>query len=81
MRDRDGAWISRFNKYLWNCSIFDAEAWGILEGLSLLIEWQYDNVLIQSNCLEMVSTIQERSSKGSNSAFVRRIHKILSRFN
>ncbi|MBA0875215.1 hypothetical protein Goshw_027940 [Gossypium schwendimanii] len=80
VRDQGGAWNFVFNKYLRNCSIFYNEAWGILERLSLIIEWSYDNVLIQFDCLETVITIQERSFERSNSALVRRIHQTLSWF-
>ncbi|MBA0816009.1 hypothetical protein Gohar_000718 [Gossypium harknessii] len=80
VRDQGGAWIFGFNKYLGNCSNFYNEAWGILERLSLLIEWSYDNVLIQFDCLETVIAIQERSFERSNSALVRRIHQTLSWF-
>ncbi|MBA0653548.1 hypothetical protein Goklo_020712, partial [Gossypium klotzschianum] len=65
--DRGGAWILGFNKYLWNCSIFEVELWGILEGLSLLVELGYDSVLIHFDCLEAITTILEGSSEGSNS--------------
>ncbi|MBA0741979.1 hypothetical protein Gogos_015096, partial [Gossypium gossypioides] len=77
VHDRGGAWIFGFNKYLWNCSIFEAELWGILEGLSLLVELGYDSVLIHFDCLEAFTTILEGSFEGSNSVLVRRIYQIL----
>ncbi|MBA0590479.1 hypothetical protein Gorai_019184, partial [Gossypium raimondii] len=67
VHDRGGAWILGFNKYFWNYSIFEVELWGILEGLSLLMELGYDSVLIHFDCLEAITTILERSSEGSNS--------------
>ncbi|MBA0686721.1 hypothetical protein Goari_014309, partial [Gossypium aridum] len=77
VHDRGGAWILGFNKYLWNCSIFEVELWGILEGLSLLVELGYDSVLIHFDCLEAITTILEGSSEGSNSVLVRKTYQIL----
>lgn len=57
VRDQDGTWILGFNRYLGNCSVYDAESWGILDGLSLLIEQGHDKVLIQFDCLKVVTII------------------------
>ncbi|MBA0723346.1 hypothetical protein Golax_003930 [Gossypium laxum] len=35
IRNKNGAWVSRYNRYLGKCSIFYVELWGILEGLKL----------------------------------------------
>ncbi|XP_052482520.1 uncharacterized protein LOC128036033 [Gossypium raimondii] len=35
-RGKNGEWILGYNKYLGNCSILDAELWGILDGLKLI---------------------------------------------
>ncbi|MBA0870685.1 hypothetical protein Goshw_015946 [Gossypium schwendimanii] len=56
----------------------DADLWGILDGLVLLIDQGYDNMLIQTDSLEAVKAIQESPSNGSNSTLVRRIHPLLS---
>ncbi|KAK5795495.1 hypothetical protein PVK06_036763 [Gossypium arboreum] len=55
--DRGGIWIVGYNKYLGNCSVFYAESWGIIEGLSLIVKRGYDSVVIQSNCFEAVIAI------------------------
>lgn len=67
MQERNRVWILGFNRYLGNCSVFDAELWGILDELTLLIDQDYDNVLIQIDNLEATQAIQE-SLDGSNSA-------------
>ncbi|MBA0759870.1 hypothetical protein Gotri_022682 [Gossypium trilobum] len=36
LRDQNGDWILGYNKFLRNYSIFDAEFWGILNGLKLI---------------------------------------------
>ncbi|MFQ6657498.1 hypothetical protein Gotur_027139, partial [Gossypium turneri] len=66
-------WIFGFNKYLWSSSVFDAKLWVILDGLTILINQGYDNVLIQSNSLEAVKDLQDSPLEGSNSALTRRI--------
>ncbi|MBA0780646.1 hypothetical protein Gotri_004724, partial [Gossypium trilobum] len=50
-----------------SCSVLDADLWGILDGLVLLIDQGYDNMLIHTDCLEAVKAIQESPSNGSNS--------------
>ncbi|KAK5783699.1 hypothetical protein PVK06_038212 [Gossypium arboreum] len=74
VQDQGGTWILGFNRYLGIFFVFYAESWGILDGLIILSERGYDNVLIQSDYLEPVTTIQERSSEGSNYTLVRRIY-------
>ncbi|MBA0571192.1 hypothetical protein Golob_004776 [Gossypium lobatum] len=63
---------------LGSCSILDADLWGILDGLVLLIDQGYDNMLIQTDTLEAVKAIKESPSNGSNSTSVRRIHPLSS---
>ncbi|MBA0849420.1 hypothetical protein Goshw_015750, partial [Gossypium schwendimanii] len=78
VRDQNGGWILGFNRYLGNYSVFDAELCGILDGLTLLIDQGHDNVLIQTDNLEVAQAIQESFSDGSNSALIRRNHCLLS---
>ncbi|MBA0700473.1 hypothetical protein Goari_000075 [Gossypium aridum] len=46
---------------------------GILDGLNILIDHGLDNVMIQSDSLEVVITIQESSTGGSNKALIKKI--------
>ncbi|MBA0727141.1 hypothetical protein Golax_000158, partial [Gossypium laxum] len=41
--DRNGNWILGYNCYLGQCSVFDVELWGILDGLALLQGCGEDN--------------------------------------
>ncbi|MBA0638020.1 hypothetical protein Godav_029679 [Gossypium davidsonii] len=59
------------------CTVLDAELWGILDGLNLILERGYGSVLIQTDSLEAVNVIQEESFRGSTSALVRRIRQLL----
>ncbi|KAG8478486.1 hypothetical protein CXB51_028213 [Gossypium anomalum] len=78
IRDSAGNWIMGYNRFLGNCSIFDAELWGILDGLKLIQCRGHDNVIIHSDSLEVVKAIHENVLKNSTSALLRRIHRILS---
>ncbi|MBA0873333.1 hypothetical protein Goshw_000925, partial [Gossypium schwendimanii] len=78
VRDETGDWVFGYNRYLGKCSIFDAELWGILEGLKLIQRGGYDKMIIQSDSLEVVKAIQRSFFNSSNSALIRRIQRILS---
>ncbi|KAK5771280.1 hypothetical protein PVK06_047470 [Gossypium arboreum] len=78
IRDSKGNWIMGYNRFLGNCSIFDAKLCGILDGLKLIQHRENGNVIIQSDSLEVVKAIHENVSKNSSSALLRRIHRILS---
>lgn len=75
-----GDWILGFHEFLGNCSNFYVELWDILDGLTLLCDCDYGSVLIETNNLETVKTIQEKITNGSNSVLIRRIHYLLIRF-
>ncbi|MFQ6627531.1 hypothetical protein Gotur_005497 [Gossypium turneri] len=79
LRDRSERWIIDFNRFLGFCSITEAELWGIKDGLELLLERNFDSVLIQTNSMEVINAIQEQASSGSELALVRRMHQLLSR--
>ncbi|MBA0620631.1 hypothetical protein Godav_006330 [Gossypium davidsonii] len=72
VRNNNGDWILNYNRFLDNCSIFDAEIWGLLDDLSLLHEQRHRRVIIQSNSLEAVKVIQDKSLEASSSTLLRR---------
>ncbi|MBA0548816.1 hypothetical protein Golob_019888 [Gossypium lobatum] len=67
----------RFDKG--NCTILEAELWGILDGLNLILDRRFERVLIQTDSIEAINVILEDSSENSNFALVRKIHHILKR--
>ncbi|MBA0668471.1 hypothetical protein Goklo_001378 [Gossypium klotzschianum] len=75
--DHNGGWIIGFCRYLGNCIVIEAELWGILNGLNLLLERRLENVSIQTNSIEAVNIIQDGSSGNSNFALVKRILQVL----
>ncbi|XP_017632737.1 uncharacterized protein LOC108475276 [Gossypium arboreum] len=78
VRDSTSNWVMGYNQFLGNCSIFDVELWGILDGLKLIQRRGHNNEIIHSDSLELVKVIHENVSKSSTSALIRRIHRILS---
>ncbi|MBA0562320.1 hypothetical protein Golob_007375 [Gossypium lobatum] len=77
VRNRNGKWIFGFNRFLGSYSVFEAELWGILDDLSILIKWGYDHVIIQTNSLEAATIFQKRPTKRPNSALIKRIFQLL----
>ncbi|MBA0701430.1 hypothetical protein Goari_005495 [Gossypium aridum] len=76
--DNSGQWILGYNRFLGSCSVFEAELWGILDGLSILIDRGYKEVQIRTNSIEMASAIHEITLDGQTTALIRRICQLLS---
>ncbi|MFQ6640365.1 hypothetical protein Gotur_016335, partial [Gossypium turneri] len=76
-RNGNEEWIIGYNRYLGNCSVFDAELWDILDGLTIIQDMRYAGVKIQTDSLEAVNAIQDPSLTGLNSALVKDIHLLL----
>ncbi|MBA0859763.1 hypothetical protein Goshw_010438 [Gossypium schwendimanii] len=49
--DQNGRWIIRFSRYLDNCTVTEAEFWGILNKLKLILDKRFEMVLIQTDSL------------------------------
>ncbi|MBA0607562.1 hypothetical protein Godav_019841, partial [Gossypium davidsonii] len=79
MRDQEGRWILAYNWYLGFCFVMEAELWGILDRLTLILEWIYDFLIIQTDSVEAVQAIQEHARKDLELTLIRRIHQLLSR--
>ncbi|MBA0777006.1 hypothetical protein Gotri_005073 [Gossypium trilobum] len=75
--NRKGEWIMGYNSLLGECSMFDIELWGIFDGLTLIQDNQFAKVMIQTDCLEAIKTIQATSFNDSNSTRIRRIYHCL----
>ncbi|KAK5818448.1 hypothetical protein PVK06_023385 [Gossypium arboreum] len=53
-RDHEGNWIVGFSRFLGVCSLFEAEAWGILDGILILLNMGFGKFSILSDNLEVV---------------------------
>ncbi|MBA0794099.1 hypothetical protein Gohar_018457, partial [Gossypium harknessii] len=79
LRDWNERWILGYNRYLGFCPTIEVELWGIMDGLTLLLEQSYDSVIIQTDRMETFLAIQYQACNDLDSTLVKRIHQILSR--
>ncbi|KAK5792155.1 hypothetical protein PVK06_033269 [Gossypium arboreum] len=79
--DHNDGWIMGYCRYLGNYTVVEAELWGILDGLNLILNRSFEKVVIQTDSIEVVNAIQEGYSRTSNFALVRRILIILKALN
>ncbi|KAK5771112.1 hypothetical protein PVK06_047287 [Gossypium arboreum] len=77
IRDNKGEWILGYNRFLGECSIAIAELWGVLDGLLILQKQGYDEVIIQSNNIENVISINDNKMGDSKNSLIRRIQQVL----
>ncbi|MBA0850285.1 hypothetical protein Goshw_027841, partial [Gossypium schwendimanii] len=77
IRNQNGKWIIKFNRYLGNCAVLDYKLWGILDGLKIALDRSFQRVSIQTDSLEVVNLIYEDVRRDSNFVLVRRIHMLL----
>ncbi|KAH1128738.1 hypothetical protein J1N35_000116 [Gossypium stocksii] len=75
--DRDGNWILGFTHYLGRCSPLEAELWGILDGILILLNKGYKRVRIQTDNLEVVWILSMEVTKDSGITLLRRVKRIL----
>ncbi|MBA0768016.1 hypothetical protein Gotri_016861, partial [Gossypium trilobum] len=75
--DSNGDWIFGYDRNLGQCSVFDAELWGILDGLMLLQKQCYKKVVIQFDNLQVVKAIQDNLLEDSNLVLIKRIQQVL----
>ncbi|MBA0571905.1 hypothetical protein Golob_002274 [Gossypium lobatum] len=77
MRDHNREWILGYNHYLGECSVFEAELWGIFDGLLLIHGRDIDKVIIFIDSLVVVKAIQDGQLSDLNFVLVRRIFQVL----
>ncbi|MBA0697524.1 hypothetical protein Goari_021062 [Gossypium aridum] len=63
VHDLGGKWILGFNRYLGSCTPFEAELWGILDGLLILLNKGYKCATIQIDNLEVVNALTVKGWK------------------
>ncbi|KAK5771638.1 hypothetical protein PVK06_047866 [Gossypium arboreum] len=73
IRNSKREWILGYNRFLGECSIATAELWGVLDGLLILQKQGYDEVIIQSNSLENVISINDSKMGDPKNSLIRRI--------
>ncbi|XP_039007852.1 uncharacterized protein LOC120135692 [Hibiscus syriacus] len=61
------------------CSVFDAELWGMLEGLKLVWECQVTSIIVETDSGDVLNTLSNAEYKGSSSSFLPHIRALLRR--
>ncbi|MBA0850449.1 hypothetical protein Goshw_029881, partial [Gossypium schwendimanii] len=75
--DQLGNWIPGFNRYLGKCSTFEAELWGILDGLPVMLIKGYRRAKIQTNNLDAVQALTNIGLEDSGITLLKRLHRIM----
>ncbi|KAE8731150.1 hypothetical protein F3Y22_tig00002840pilonHSYRG00476 [Hibiscus syriacus] len=76
IRNSNGQWEGGFNKNIGNCSALQAELWGIFEGLRLAQNLGMENMIIQTDSVQAIKSLEDPSAANSSLALVRAITKL-----
>ncbi|MBA0684344.1 hypothetical protein Goari_025936 [Gossypium aridum] len=76
-RDRDGNWIVGFTHFLRVYSPFEAEVWGILDGIFILLNKGYRRVIILTDNLEIVQILSDLDLEDSGITVLRNTECIM----
>ncbi|KAH1073835.1 hypothetical protein J1N35_026163 [Gossypium stocksii] len=76
-RDQEGKWIVGSFHFLGVCSPFEAEVWGILDGIFILLNKGYRQILILSDNLEVIQALSNLDLEDSGITLFRRIQCIM----
>ncbi|KAL4378986.1 hypothetical protein GQ457_02G000930 [Hibiscus cannabinus] len=79
VRDNLGGWLIGFSKKIGICSTFEAELWGLYEGLSAAWMIGVDKLLVEIDCLDVVKLFADRRTVDRCVALVPYIMELLSR--
>ncbi|KAH1073496.1 hypothetical protein J1N35_025824 [Gossypium stocksii] len=76
-RDHDRNWIVSFFRFLGVCSLFEAEVWGIPNGIFLLLNRGFRKISISTDNLEVIQALLVLNSKDTGISALRRAHRIM----
>ncbi|KAG8497788.1 hypothetical protein CXB51_007049 [Gossypium anomalum] len=76
-RDKEGNWIVGFSRFLGVCSPFEVELWGVLNGILILLNKGYRQILILSDNLEVVKSLSVLDLEESGITNLRRTQRIM----
>ncbi|KAH1098440.1 hypothetical protein J1N35_015361 [Gossypium stocksii] len=75
--NKKGNWIVGFTRFLGVCSPFEAEVWGILDGILILLNKGYSRIMILNDNLEAVQTLSNLNMEDSGISILRRTQCIM----
>ncbi|MBA0878535.1 hypothetical protein Goshw_025902 [Gossypium schwendimanii] len=77
VRDQQRNWILGFNCYLGRCTPFEAELWGILDGVLILLSKGYKKTKIKSDNSEVIKALSDNWLEDSSITVLRMVRRLL----
>ncbi|MCH80116.1 RNA-directed DNA polymerase (Reverse transcriptase) [Trifolium medium] len=77
MRDHNGIWLCGFSIFIGEATAFDAELWGIFDGLTIARRRGYQHVELQIDSQDVVSCLTNNMERNGLCILVRRIRSIM----
>ncbi|CAJ2649027.1 unnamed protein product [Trifolium pratense] len=77
MRDHNGIWLCSFSRFIGEATAFDAELWGIFDGLTIARRQGYQHVELQIHSHNVVSCLTNNMERNGLCILVRRIRSIM----
>ncbi|KAK5832536.1 uncharacterized protein LOC108450866 [Gossypium arboreum] len=75
--DHEGNWIVGFNRFLGVCSPFEAEVWGILDGILILLSKGFRRIIILTDNLEVAQNLSTLNLEYLGIAVLRRTQRVM----
>ncbi|KAK8496066.1 hypothetical protein V6N12_032797 [Hibiscus sabdariffa] len=72
-----GLWISGFSKFNGNCTTLDTEFWAIYESLECALNLNAENIVVESDNLEVVRSLLNNGARGPYSSLFTSIMNLL----
>ncbi|KAK5831231.1 hypothetical protein PVK06_015026 [Gossypium arboreum] len=76
-RDHDGNWIIGYSRFLGVCSLFETEAWAILDGILILLNKRYKKISILTDNLEVAQVLFSPVLEDAEITVLRRTQHIM----
>ncbi|KAH1065452.1 hypothetical protein J1N35_030439 [Gossypium stocksii] len=77
IQDFNGKWIMGSTRFLGVCSPFEAELWGILDGILILLNKGYRRAIIMTDNLEVAQNLEDLDLEDSGITVLSRTQQIL----
>lgn len=72
IRDTDGNWIIGFSYFLGDCNSLEAELWGIVDRVLIMLKNGFQMATIQTDSLEFVMLLTETEENDFDTTILRR---------
>ncbi|MBA0681939.1 hypothetical protein Goari_023706 [Gossypium aridum] len=75
--DKSDNWILGYNRCQYSCTPFEAELWGILDGILILLNKGYKRATVQTDSSEVGKTLIDKGLEDSGITILRRVQRIM----